>query len=101
MVENDNLSEKLLHTPARVYGSLTVIKHLVAELAAGSVHPELHVCATSAWEAYNGTFHDPAQEKQVDVFNACGGGLLLRILQHLLHGCKQTHKERYPGMKVT
>lgn len=36
--------------------------------------------------AYNGTFHDAAQEEQVDVFGARGGGKLAHIIQHLLHG---------------
>lgn len=37
-------------------------------------------------ETYGGTFHDAAQEEQVDVFGARGGGSRARIIQRLLHG---------------
>lgn len=36
--------------------------------------------------AYSGTFHDAAQEEQVDVFGSRGGGQLAQVIQHLLHG---------------
>lgn len=43
------------------------------------------VCCLSLG-AYNGTFHDAAQEKQVDVFGTRGGGHFTQIIQYLLHG---------------
>lgn len=42
--------------------------------------------------AYSGTFHDAAEEEQVDVFGARGGGELAHIIRHLLHGWAR-HKD--------
>lgn len=36
--------------------------------------------------AYSGAFHDAAQEEQVDVLRARGGGKVTHIIYHLLHG---------------
>ena len=38
-------------------------------------------------QTYGGTFHDAAQEEQVDVFGALGRGSRTRVVQHLLHSC--------------
>lgn len=52
----------------------------------------MYVCYLSQG-AYSGTFHDAAQEEQVDVFGARGGGKLIQIIQHLLHGWGETKTE--------
>lgn len=46
--------------------------------------------------AYNGTFHDAAQEEQVDVFGSGRGGQLTHIIQHLLHGWTDGTRHKDP-----
>lgn len=53
----------------------------------------MYVCYLSQG-AYSGTFHDAAQEEQVDVFGARGGGKLIQIIQHLLHGWVDRERDK-------